>query len=721
MNILSTNIMEIKLHSFNIPAVSLVLAVGSLLAPVDARDIVPLNGTWDYRFGEESSQKVTVPHTWNALDGAEAVQGKIADAKSVKSNGYKRGTAVYTRVLPVTPKPGKRYFVRGEGASIVSELAVNGKPAGRHEGAFTAFCYEITSLLKPGNNKISMTVDNTHRPHIAPQNGDFSMFGGLYRPVELIETDQVCIDPVFYASPGVFVTTRTLSEGKAEIDVKALLNQGAAKANGGKVDVLVEVFNQQGAKVASKKVQTSSGDKPAWEVSVPLTIANPILWNSVENPYVYQVKTSIQTADGQSDQIVQPLGFRTVNITPKDGFVLNGKPMQIKGVCRHQDLKGKGWALTPSDEAHDIKLITDMGANGLRTAHYPQSTNIYNLSDKAGLIVWSEVPCVNLVRDTPEFRENVRQQAKEMIYQLWNHPSICMWGIFNEIYHQPEPESKGVDMEGELIPLNQMMKETDPSRMTVSASNQSGRKKLNTISDHLAFNTYPGWYGGGPGGMAGDLDGKMRAYPDRGVAISEYGHGASIYMHENPLKQPSPTGFWHPEEWQSYGHELNYKAIKERPQVWGSFIWNMFDFGSASRQEGDTPGTNDKGLVTYDRKTPKDAYFFYKANWNPKPTVYITSRRFAERSEATVPVKVYSNAPSVTLSVNGKTLERVQPDELKRAVWPEVTLKPGTNVITATAVIDGKTYKDSCKWVLKSGAEKTAGPEKYQDPKCNKY
>ena len=397
--------------------------------------------------------------------------------------------------------------------------------------------------------------------------------------------------------------------------------------------------------------------------------------------------------------------------------------MQIKGVSRHQDMKGKGWALSPEDEERDIRLIADMGADGLRTGHYPASSNVYDLCDKTGLVVWSEVPNVNLVRDTPEFRENNRLQAREMIYQNWNHPSICMWGIFNEIGHQPEASSKGVDMEAELTELNKFVKETDPSRMTVGASNQAGRRKLNNIPDHIAFNTYPGWYGGGPETMKGNLNGYIRDYGGKmGIAVSEYGHGASTGMHENPAKRPSPTGFWHPEEWQSQAHEINYKCIRERPEVWGSFVWNMFDFGSASRFEGESPGINDKGLVTYDRKTPKDAYFFYRANWSPQPTVYITSRRFAERTGKTVPVKVYSNAPMVKLAVNGKAVGSVKPDELKRAVWPEVTLKPGVNTITATASVGGKTYTDSCKWTLKlSGEDGKKGGERYQDPSINKY
>ncbi len=696
----------------------LVCMLGFALSCAEARELTPLHGEWEYRFGSEPATTVQLPHCWNAHDAAEGAGGRHNDAKSVNSNVYKRGAATYTRTLPVEKKPGKRYFLRGGGASIVSEAFVNGSSAGRHEGAFTAYCYEVTDLLKDGDNTLSMVVDNTHRDHIAPQRGDFSLFGGLYRGVELIETDATCIDPLFYASPGVFVTTRSLTASRAVIDVRTLLN--TAKAEGDNVTLCVRVKNMKGKTVAEKKVKASiaAGSTRA-EATATLEIDKPRRWEGRQNPYLYSVEVEMQTADGLSDSCVVPLGLRTVSIDPKKGFVLNGKKMQLRGVSRHQDMHGKGWALSAEDEARDIKLILDMGVTALRTAHYPQSTNIYELCDKAGLVVWSEVPNVNLVRNSEAFRANNRLQAQEMIYQHWNHPSICMWGIYNEIYHQPEPVQRQVNQEDELTELNAFVKETDPTRMTVAASNQPGRQKLNTIPDHIAFNTYPGWYGGGPEVMRGNLDGFIRNHPGKGVGVSEYGHGGSIHMHENPAARPKPTAFWHPEEWQSHAHEINYSCIRQTPQIWGAFVWNMFDFGSSARYEGETPGINDKGLVTYDRKHCKDAYYFYKANWNPEPMVYITSRRFAERTRSTVPVKVYSNAKNVKLRVNGKSCGSKRTDEQKRAIWPEVELSPGENTITATCEVGGKTCTDTCVWTLLDA--RSQGNERYQSPAVSNY
>ncbi len=709
-------------HPFRPTAVrtaSLTCLLGAIMTTATARDVTVLDEGWIFHYGHQPSAiKVSLPHGWNQSKAAEGGPGKPADAKSVNSTVYKRGSATYSRTLKLVPKAGKRYFLRGGGASIVSELSVNGQVAGRHEGAFTAFCYDITPLLRAeGPNSLKLEVDDTHRNHIAPQRGDFSIFGGLYRPLELIETGLTCIDPLFYASPGVFITTRELTEQTAAVEVKVLLNTTRKTAE--KVELTATVRDAEGKKVASTRRDVElQGAEAHSEHPLQLEIPHPILWNGVASPYLYRVTVAMKTARGETDAITQPLGLRQASIDPEKGFILNGRQMQLRGVSRHQDTKGKAWALSAADEERDIRLITDMGATALRTAHYPQSTHIYDLCDKAGLVVWSEVPNVNLVRDTEAFRTNNRQQALEMIYQHWNHPSICMWGIFNEIYHQPEPVQQQVNQEAELTELNAFVKKADPTRMTVAASNQPGRKKLNMIPDHIAFNTYPGWYGGGPETMAANLAGFIRNHPGKGVGVSEYGHGASILMHQNPVSKPTPNAFWHPEEWQSHAHEVNYSCIRARKELWGAFIWNMFDFASSNRCEGDLPGINDKGLVTYDRQTCKDAYYFYKANWNPEPMVYITSRRFAVRSASEVPVKVYSNAESVELSVNGTSLGSLQPDELCRAVWEKVPLKAGENHISVTARSGNTICTDSCIWTY-NNRDLKSGEERYRLPRSH--
>ena len=656
-----------------------------------AREITPLDGPWDFSLKGGAVQEVRLPHTWNAIDGADGAPSGADLADSVRcGNGYARGLGEYVYKADITPKPGKRYFIRLEGASIVSEVLVNGSSVGKHVGAFTASCYEITDSLKPeGGNTICVKVDNSPQVEVPPLGGDFTMFGGLYRPVSIIETDALCIDPLFYASSGVQVRVDSLTPEAAKVDVRVRLNGKHSKGR-----LTVEILDAEGEVVAGEYEDLAEQGEGVQEMAYSLMVDDPHLWQGVADPYMYQVKVTLTTEDGQEDSITEPLAFRTVQFDAQKGFVLNGKPMQLRGVSRHQDVDGKGWAVSPEDEARDVQLIKDMGVNAVRTAHYPQSANMYDLMDAAGFVVWTEVPCVNQVRDTAEFKANAAQQAKEMIYQLGNHPSICMWGVFNEIYHQVNELGRGADMEGMLTELNAVIKETDPSRDTVSASNQQGRERLNRIPDHIAFNIYPGWYGGSPASMAQKLDSLLKQYGDRCLGVSEYGHGAGLKAHEIPCKQPKPLSAHHPEEWQSFAHEQNYAAILARPRVWGTFVWNMFDFGSDARGEGERHGINDKGLVSYDRAVCKDAYFFYKAQWNPEPMVYITSRRYTNRPAGTTEVKVYSNAGEVALSVNGKELGKLAPDAQHRAIWKDVPLAPGKNVIKASGRVGDREVED---------------------------
>ncbi len=661
-----------------------------------AREVFPLDGEWEFSFDGGKKEKVSVPHTWNALDAAAGPKSGRHSALSVQSKSYKRGKGVYSREIPVKKKSGKRYFVRGEGASIVSEVFVNGKSAGTHEGAFGAFCYEITDLLGGGRNTLTVSADNSYNDNIVPLSGDFSMFGGLYRSISLIETDALCIDPAFFASPGVLIRQSNVSKSSAEISVETLLSGKA----GTPAKISIAVKDAAGRTVASKKMSAKVPEKAGEGVPATLKILSPKLWQSRKNPYLYTVEVEVSDEAGtQTDTVIQPLGLRDFEIMPDRGFVLNGSEGTLRGVCRHQDFEGKGWAISKDDEANDIEMILEMGADALRTAHYPQTEHIYDLCDRAGIVVWSEVPAIEKVRDRPEFVKNLKLQAREMVLQHGNHPSICMWGIFNEIFHQTSAEDRKANMIGVLTDLNKYMHELDSTRPTVSATNQSGNKRLNSISDHLAANVYPGWYGGNADAMGGMIDGYRKNNSGRGFGISEYGHGGDIATHEYPVKKPVPTGSHHPEEYQAVGHEGNYRKIKERPQVWGTFIWNMFDFATAERKEGAKAGMNDKGLVTYDRKTRKDAFYFYKANWNPEPMAHLTSKRFKKRPAGTVEVKAYTNADSLELRVNNKRIGKAKADEINVVRWSNVELKPGKNAIKIRGKVGTKTVTDECVWI----------------------
>lgn len=458
------------------------------MAGAEARLESTISGDWDYTAPDGRTGVVQVPHCRNAEDAAQGVPKTAKDSKSVNSDFYLRGKGIYTKKLDFTPQAGKRYFLRCEGAGIITRVLLNGREVGRHEGAVTSFCFELTPHIKSRDNILTVEVDNTYRDHIAPLRGDFSLFGGLYRPVRLIETDAVCIDPLFFASPGVFITPKAIEKG-AEIDVRVRVNNGAASAQ--KCKVKVELLDDKGEIQDTAEAEEELAAQSVGEVRFMLGLKNARRWDGIQDPYLYTVRTTITAADGSTDTVHQACGIRTAYINAQEGFILNEKPRQLRGVSRHQDKKGKGWAVSPEDEQEDIDLILDMGCDALRTAHYPQSSHIYELCDKAGLIVWSEVSNVNIVRDTPEFRAHNRVFAQEMVYQHWNHPSICLWGYFNEIGHQPEKGLTINQMADELREMEQFIRELDPNRPTASVSNQPQAKSSIMYPCTLALTPTP--------------------------------------------------------------------------------------------------------------------------------------------------------------------------------------------------------------------------------------
>ena len=381
-----------------------------------------------------------------------------------------------------------------------------------------------------------------------------------------------------------------------------------------------------------------------------------------------------------------PLGLRYYRIDPDKGFFLNGKHLPLHGVCRHQDRSEVGNALRPQHHEEDAALMLEMGVNAVRLAHYPQATYFYDLMDKNGIIVWAEIPFIGPggyddkgFVNLPSFRANGKEQLKELIRQHFNHPSICVWGLFNELLESGDNPVEYIKE------LNELAHQEDTTRPTTSASNQMG--DLNFITDAIAWNRYDGWYGGTPADLGRWLDGMHRDHPEIRIAISEYGAGASIYHQQDSLVKSVPNSWWHPENWQTYYHIENWKAISSRPYIWGSFVWNMFDFGAAHRTEGDRPGINDKGLVTFDRKVRKDAFYFYKANWNKEePVLYLAGKRNTVRSRRLQTITAFTNQPGAELFVNGKSYGKVMPDQYAILEWKNVELQPGENEIKVVSI-----------------------------------
>ncbi len=681
---------------------------------------MPLNEGWLFKKGQATVvdaatqwQPVTLPHTWNAEDGQQSGRNRLdANGQAQKTEdarivnpatqyGYYRGPGWYCRTLDIPLEwKDKRVFVRFEAASQVARVHINGKMLGEHRGAFTAFCYELTPYLKfGGRNELRLEVDNTHRQDIPPLSGDFNVNGGLYRPAQIIVTDKVCISPLEYASPGVFITPKAVSTTEAQIEVATIVSNGhrTAMSNESLVpaaDVLVKVdiLDAEGRVVASGNDHISVEADTEKRSTQTLRIASPHLWQGRIDPYLYQTKVSLWRDGEKIDSVAQPLGVRAFAITQEQGFLLNGKPYSIYGVGRHQDLRDKAWALSEEDNERDYRIILDMGATAIRLAHYPQSQNMHDIADREGVLLWDEVPLVNEIRLDQEARQNVMNMMREMVLQLYNHPSVAWWGIYNEIENIYTPPSEAF-----LAELRDGIRALDTSSRFVVGASDHGQRAHNKVPEEIGFNNYPGWYHGnfpkeeGYEGRLEQLPGwiaNRAAEMGRRVAITEYGAGGDAAQHtEGDPKKSNPAhgGPFQPEEWLAYVHEQDWRTMKGNKHLWGTFLWAMFDFASCMRNEGSVPSVNTKGIVSQDRQTKKDPYYFYKANWNTEPMVYIASRRNTHRTQQTTDIKVYSNCQEVVLLVNGKQVGRLLPDEVGVCLFKDIQLRRGNNVVRAVA------------------------------------
>ena len=636
------------------------------------RQDILLNNDWNFRFSHQVQKgtevRVDLPHTWNAQD---ALSGKI---------DYKRGIGNYEKNLFIRPEwKGKRLFIRFEGVNNIADVFINRRHIGEHRGGYGAFIFEITGKVEYGKeNSILVRVNNGEQLDIMPLVGDFNFYGGIYRDVHLLITDETCISPLDYASPGVRLIQDSVSHRYAK--VRAIVDLSNGSSGNQEVELNVRLLDgQRVVKEGTKNVNLSGNEVMQQELT--FEIDQPHLWNGRQDPFLYQAEVTLFRNGQMVDRVTQPLGLRFYRIDPDKGFFLNGKHLPLQGVCRHQDRSEVGNALRPQHHEEDVALMLEMGVNAVRLAHYPQATYFYDLMDKNGIIVWAEIPFVGPggyndkgFVDLPAFRANGKEQLKELIRQHYNHPSICVWGLFNELTELGENPVEYIKK------LNVLAHQEDTTRPTTSASNQMG--DLNFITDAIAWNRYDGWYGGTPADLGKWLDRMHKDHPKICIAISEYGAGASIYHQQDSLVKTVPTSWWHPENWQTYYHIENWKTISSRPYVWGSFVWNMFDFGAAHRTEGDRPGINDKGLVTFDRKVRKDAFYFYKANWNrEEPMLYLTGKRNTVRTQRLQTITAFTNQAGAELFVNGKSYGKTTPDSYAILEWKNVELQPGENEI----------------------------------------
>jgi beta-galactosidase len=597
---------------------------------------------------------VSIPHTWNNIDGQDG------------GNDYKRGACRYETAFPMPAfdPETQEVWIEFDGVNSSAKVEVNGSVVATHDGGYSTFRANVTDILA-ADNHLLVEVDNSVNDRVYPQKADFTFYGGIYRDVWLRTVNKLHFDMDYFGGPGIAVQSTVIGRDGA-VNVRTWHN-----AEKGVVEL--KITDAEG-----KIVATGSGT----DNETTVTIENVHLWDGVEDPYLYNCEATLIVDGVAVDQISTPFGVRFFHVDPEDGFFLNGRSYPLRGVSRHQDWKGIGNALSKEHHDIDMDLIREMGVNTVRLAHYQHDQYFYDLCDKYGMVVWAEIPYIS--EHMPNGRENTISQMKELIVQNYNHPSICVWGVSNEITISTKDKK---DMLDNHYVLNNLCHEMDPSRPTTLACYAmcGPFNKVAHITDIVSWNLYLGWYV--PGLFLNDLwiDFFHAVYPNRALGYSEYGCEAMTNLHSSKPRREDQT-----EEYQAVYHEYLLKCFDKRPFMWATHVWNMFDFAADARDQGGEAGMNHKGLVTFDRKIKKDSFYLYKAWWSKDPFVHICGSRYVDRCESTTKVKVYSNQNRVTLFANGKKVAELSGDKIFEFEIPlsgEVKLEAVSGELKDTATI----------------------------------
>ena len=590
--------------------------------------------------------EIALPHTWNAFDGQDG------------GGDYYRGTGIYKMALPA-PTSGKRQYIEFHGANHIATVYCNGKLLGEHRGGFSTFRFELTDAMQPADNELTVEVFNGVCD-VYPQRADFTFFGGIYRSTRFIEVEQGHFDLLKNGSNAVFVTPQV--SGNTRIDLFPVEAEGCT--------VAVQLLDAQGTVVAS-----GTADAVA-HTFLRLDVEQPHLWHGMEDPYCYRAVATLLRGEEELDRVEVMYGYRSFHICPNTGFWLNGKNVPLRGVCRHQDRKDMGWAISTKEHDEDVVLIKEIGANTIRLAHYQHDQYFYDLCDKTGFALWAEIPYISKHIEGQAACENTRSQMKELIAQNYNHPSIFVWGICNEITIGGYCE----ELNDNMRRLHALCKTMDPSRLTTIA--QLGSVPVTSdhvsISDVQSYNYYYGWYSGTVEQNGEKMDAWHAAHPDKCYGISEYGADNYTCWHS-----AAPFNHDYTEEYAVLYHHEMLKTFATRPYLWATHVWNMFDFAVDTRDEGGFKGLNAKGLVTFDRKIRKDSFYIYKAYWTKEPMVHISGRRFRDRAEGERNVTIITNEPKVTLTLNGQLIGTKEAVD-HVAVFEDLPLAMGENTLVAT-------------------------------------
>lgn len=682
-----------------------------------------MQNAWKFYFGELTPETaadaawepVTIPHTWNALDGQDG------------GGDYKRGAGWYQTTFTLHKVPEMVYFVEFLGVNAVADVYLNGVHLGQHRGGYTLFRFALTDALKDGENTLLVCANNAPFPDVIPLQADFTFFGGIYRDVRLIAAHKVHFDLTHFGSDGVALSYPNSPNIRTQADLQVHARVHGVDAQDCHMEVQVCVpahfescpgiahtdFDVASVLAAEETVvatAVATVQDGVATCSVPL--AQPHLWNGRQDPFRYFVVCTLYCNGEAVDTVRKAVGFRYFSIHPRKGFFLNGVSYPLRGVNRHQDRENMGWAITEKEHDEDFSILYEIGANAVRLAHYPHHPHFYERCDQYGLLVWAEIPFVDHIGGcgisplptdknpdpavTARQLANAQQQMTELIAQQQYRPSIFCWSMSNEVMR--EYGETAANMMQKLDDLIHALDSTRPSAL--ATNNYVGER---WCADIKGCNIYPGWYWGSARQFRVQAAAHMRANQRRGVAVSEYGAGSNVLHHTETPTQPKNTVCdFHPEEWASIVHEhaLRFFMAPKNNRIWGAFVWNLFDFAIDSRNEGALPGRNDKGLVTYDRQTKKDPFYLYKAYWSREPVTYITSRRFTVREKPCICVKVYSNAQTVTLVHNGATVQsRAAKRNRQKHVFlfRNVKLVPGTNTVVA---VGDNGVSDEVVWQL---------------------
>ena len=593
----------------------------------------------------EAFAEVSLPHTWNNLDSQDG------------GSDYWRGTANYKIDLP-DPTPGKRQYIQFEGSNHIAAVSCNGQELGTHKGGFSTFRFELTGAMKDSGNVLEVTASNPVCD-VYPQMADFTFYGGLYRNVTYIEVENAHFDLLKDGTSGVFVTPNPV--GKTRLDLFPVAAEGSA--------VSVTIYDAEGNAVTKKSAAAKE------HIVITLDVKEPHLWDGIRDPYCYTAVATIEKDGTVLDEVTVTYGYRSFHVDVNTGFYLNGKSMPLRGVSRHQDRKDMGWAISEKEHDEDIAIIKELGANTLRLAHYQHAQYFYDRCDQEGFILWAEIPFISGFRPGKDAYDNTISQMRELVAQNYNHPSICFWGISNEITLGGDSE----ELLQNLRDLHALCKVMDPSRLTTMAqvSTVPMDSQHNYITDLVSYNHYFGWYCGTVADNGPWFDMFHAKHPDRAIGCSEYGADAVLDWHTT-----KPLNHDYTEEYEAFYHHEMLKCFAKRPYLWSTHMWNMFDFAADARNEGGSVGINNKGLVTYDRKTYKEAFYIYQAYWSDKPMVHVCGERFPDRGPEEHEVIVYSNCDTVTLYVNGEAVETLDVVD-HAAKFCNVPLNEGVNTVTA--------------------------------------